>query len=524
MIKMQIQSRLKALNLDNLDRFVTINPGQNHPCFEIEAPFTGQIIGRLPQCSEADVDLAITQAQAAQQLWAGQPIEKRQAVFKRYHDLVLAQRGELLDLVQLEAGKARLHALEELFGVALTSRYYAYHGHKYLKTSRRRGVLPLLTRVREHRRPVGVVGLISPWNYPLILAVSDAIPALIAGNAVILKPSELTPYTALYAVKLLQQAGLPAHLFQVLTGLGQPVGPALVDQVDYVMFTGSTVTGRVVAQQAAGRLIPFSLELGGKNPMLVFEDANLEQAVEGAIRGAFSSTGQLCIAIERLYVQESVYDRFVARLLERIKQLKLGAAFDYSADVGSLVSQRQLELVHSHVQEALAKGAVRLTGGQPRPDIGPYFFEPTVLANVTEAMTLCREETFGPVMAIYPFCTVAEAVHQANNSAYGLNASIWTRDRKLAHQVARQIETGMVNINESYGATYASIDAPMGGLKHSGLGHRHGREGILKYTQPQTVASQHLIPLAPFWLLPAAAFTLVMTLLLLVFRRIPGLR
>ncbi len=516
--------RLQALELESLANLVTRVPGVPHRQFEVEAPFTGEKIGQLPACNETDVELAVKRARVAQPVWARRPVAERQAIFKRYHDLVLRRQAELLDVIQLESGKARQHALEEVFDVALTGRYYAYHAQRFLKTRSRRGLFPLVARVQEHHHPVGVAGFISPWNYPLTLAISDVIPALIAGNTAVLKPAELTPFTALLAVKLLREAGLPHEVFQVVTGQGSVIGPALIDRVDYVMFTGSTATGRVVAQQAAGRLIPCSMELGGKNAAIVLNDADINRAVEGVIRGTFSNAGQLCIAFERLYVQEGLYPRFLDRLVERVRALRLGATFDYNADIGSLISQGQLDTVHGQVQQALAQGARLLTGGRPRPDIGPYFYEPTVLAGVTETMTLCREETFGPVIAAYPFRTIREVIRRANDSAYGLNAGIWTRNLKLARKMAAQIKTGTVNINEGYAATWASLDAPMGGMKTSGIGRRHGREGILKYTTSQAVGSLHFLSLAPSRLLPAARFALVMTLILWLIRRIPGLR
>jgi succinate-semialdehyde dehydrogenase/glutarate-semialdehyde dehydrogenase len=334
------------------------------------------------------------------------------------------------------------------------------------------------------------VGVIAPWNYPLALAVSDSVPGILAGNAVVVKPDIQTTHTALAALELLVEAGLPAGVFQVVPGDGPGVGAGLVDRVDYVSFTGSTVTGRLVAQRAATRLIGCSLELGGKNPMIVREDADLMKAVDGAVRGSFANAGQLCISSERIYVQQRVREPFLRLFCIRTEALRLGAGLDYEADMGSLTYEHQLRKVEEHVGDAVEKGAVVQAGGNVRPDIGPLFFEPTVLTGVTPDMRLYSEETFGPVVSVYPFTSDDEAVSLANDSCYGLNASIWSGDVKTALRMAHRIETGTVNINESYSAAWASVDAPMGGRKDSGTGRRHGAEGLLKYTESQTVAVQ----------------------------------
>ena len=302
-----------------------------------------------------------------------------------------------------------------------------------LRPRRRRGALPLLTRTWEFRTPVGVVGFFVPWNYPLNLAITDAVPALMAGNTGVLKPDPQTSFTALWAVELLREAGLPPDVLPVVTGEGPVIGPALVERVDYVMFTGSVRTGRMVGSRAAERLIGCSLELGGKNPMIVLEDADLEAAVDGAVNGCFVGAGQVCISIERIYVHESLFEAFVRRFAERTKSLRLGAALDYSVDVGSLTSGRQLEAVEQHVRDALEKGATLAAGGRRRPDLGPLFYEPTILTNVREGMQLYAEETFGPVVSVYPFRDEEDAIARANATRYGLSASIWTRSTPTGH-------------------------------------------------------------------------------------------
>ncbi len=460
-------------------------------------PFTGEKLADLPESTPEDVAEAFARARAAQPAWEATPVRARAAVLLRFHDLVLERQAEILDLIQLETGKARLHAHEEVQAVAVAARHYGRKAPSYLRPKRHTGVVPTLTKVTELRQPRGVVGQIAPWNYPLELSVGDALPAFVSGNAVVMKPDTETALTALWARDLLVEAGLPAEVFQVVLGDGPVVGPEVVKHADYVSFTGSTRTGREVAQGAAARLVGVSLELGGKNAMLVLRDADVEKAAAGAVRACFSSAGQLCISIERLYVHESVADAFVARFAARTKAMRLGNSLAYGADMGSLVGERQLETVTRHVEEAVAKGAKVVAGGVARPDIGPYFFEPTILDGVEAPMAVCSEETFGPVVSIYRFTDEDEVVELANATPYGLNSSVWTTDARRGHAVAARLRTGTVNINEGYAPAYGSVQSPMGGMKQSGLGRRHGSEGILKYTEAQTVAQQRLMPLAP---------------------------
>src|SRR3954447_4880779 len=334
---------------------------------EVEQPFTGELLGAVPRCAVEDVAPAIARARAAQAEWAKTSFDERKAILLRFHDLILARQDEILDLVQLESGKARRHAFEEVLDVAIVSRYYANTAAKHLRSHRRRGALPFLTAAYEHHHPLGVVGIVAPWNYPLTLSISDAIPALMAGNGVVLKPDGQTPFTALWGFALLEEAGLPKDLVQILTGSGSELGPHIIDGTDYVMFTGSTATGRTVAEQAGRRLIGASMELGGKNAMIVLPDANLTKAVEGAERALYSNAGQLCISIERLYVHDSIADEFTRRLTERVRAMRLGTTLDYGPDMGSLISETQLETVRSHVDDAVAKGARVLAGGRARP-------------------------------------------------------------------------------------------------------------------------------------------------------------
>jgi len=489
----------------------------------VHAPLTGEVIVELPQSGPGDVRHAFQKARAAQPAWAARPVGERAAVLRRLHDLLFDNEPHLLNLIQIETGKARLHAYEELAGSAAALRHYSVAARGYLKDRRRPGILPGLTKVTEVRHPKGVVGLITPWNYPLALVVMDIAPALVAGNAVVHKPDSSTTLTALYARQFAIRAGLPEDVWQIVTGEGPVTGPAVVDHADYVAFTGSTRTGRQVAQQAAGRLVGCSLELGGKNAMIVFDDADVEKAVQGALRGCFSSAGQLCVSFERLYVHYSLYDQFVERFVTETKALRLGANLDYSADIGSLASTKQLEAVTLHVEDARAKGARVMAGGRRRPDVGSLFYEPTILSGVTHAMSVYAEETFGPVVSVYGFKNEAEVLEAANDTPYGLNAAVWTRDSKRARETALRLRTGMVNVNEAYGAAFGSVGAEIGGMGDSGLGRRNGAEGIHRYTEVQTIARQTLLPLAPWFGMSAARYTRQLSTALRLLKRL-GMR
>jgi succinate-semialdehyde dehydrogenase/glutarate-semialdehyde dehydrogenase len=459
------------------------------------APFTGAPLAELPVSTPDDVRVAVEAARAAQRAWARRPLAERARPLLVLHDLVLDAQDELLDLIQLENGKARVNALEEVFDVAMVARHYGRRASSYLRPRRRAGAMPLITRPVESHHPKGVVGVIAPWNYPLTLAISDALPAIVAGNGVVLKPDTQTALTALRGLELLTQAGVPEGLVQVVVGEGPVVGTALIDATDYVCFTGSTRTGRLVAERAGRRLIGASMELGGKNSLYVADDADLERAAEGAVRACFASTGQLCIGIERLLLHEAVADAFLERFLARVRALRLGAGLDFSAHVGSLTSRRQLDVVSRHVEDAVAHGARVLTGGRPRPDIGPLFYEPTVLDGVPPTAECYHAETFGPVASVYRVRGDDEAVALANEGDYGLNASIWTRDVARGRRIASRVVAGTVNVNEAYGPAWGSVAAPMGGMRASGLGRRHGAEGMLKYTEAQNVTVQHLMGL-----------------------------
>ncbi|MYX44197.1 aldehyde dehydrogenase family protein, partial [Streptomyces sp. SID89] len=461
------------------------------------APYTGAPLADLPVSTPADVEDAFARARIAQKTWAATSFRRRKEILLRFHDLVLARQDEVLDLMQAENGKTRRDAFLEVTDIAITSRYYARNAAKYLQPKRRRGAIPVLTHTTELRHPKGVVAVVSPWNYPLSMAAGDAIPALIAGNAVVQKPDTQTALSALWALDLMKEAGLPAGVWQMVIGRGSSIGGALMAGADFMMFTGSTASGRRIARDAGERLIGASLELGGKNAMIVLDDADIDKAADGAVAACFPSAGQLCVSIERLYVAESIRDRFVEAFVARTERLKVGAAFDYSMDVGSLTNPSQLETVSTHVEDAVAKGATVLAGGKARPDLGPLFYEPTILTDVTPDMTLHAHETFGPVVSIYPYRDVEEAIELANSTPYGLNGSVWSGNGARGRAVAARVHAGTVNVNEAFAAAWGSIDAPMGGMGDSGLGRRHGADGILKYTEAQTVAHQRVQGFSP---------------------------
>jgi succinate-semialdehyde dehydrogenase / glutarate-semialdehyde dehydrogenase len=461
----------------------------------VRRPFDDGVYTQIAATDAANARTAIAHARRAQSRWAEVPVRDRARIISAVASLTLSNADRILDVIQDESGKARISAFEEVMDTARGLRVFANAAPGTLSPTRHRGAIPVLTRTVEHHRPVGVVGIITPWNYPFTLPATDAAQALLAGNAVVLKPDSQTPSTALLLAELFTSAGLPEGLFTVLPGAGSELGPVLVAETDYLMFTGSTATGRTLASACAERLMGFSAELGGKNPLLVLPDADLDAAAIGTARAAFANTGQLCISIERAYVHRSVYEEFIEKLLAATAGLRLGAGHSWEFDLGSLSSAKQLATVEAHVDDAIAKGARVLTGGRARRDLGPYFYEPTILTGVTNEMAVHREETFGPVLSVYRVDTIDEAVSAANDSSYGLNASIWSAH--LGPAVAARLKTGTVNINDGYAPAFGSHTAPMGGMGESGQGRRHGSQGLLKYTEAQTVAQQRILPIAP---------------------------
>ncbi|HBX81787.1 MAG: succinic semialdehyde dehydrogenase [Propionibacteriaceae bacterium] len=460
------------------------------PTSTVREVFTGDALVDVPVATTVDVADAFARARRAQPAWAARPVKERAAVLARLADLVHARRADLLDIVQAETGKNRLSALDEVMDVLLNARYYAAKGPGLLRPHRVTTAMPVITRARVHHRPLGVVGIIGPWNYPLALGVSDGLAALLAGNAVVLKPATLTPLSALFGADLLVEAGLPRDLWQVMTGAGREAGAAIVQECDFLMFTGASETGATLAAAASRRLVPFSAELGGKNPMIVGAGADLAAVADIGVRACFASAGQLCVSIERIYVEASIFEAFCETFVRRVEAMRVGPGYGWTVDMGSLASAEHLAVVQEHVRDALAKGARLLTGGRRRPDVGPTFYEPTVLTDVPASALCAREETFGPVVSLYRVESLDAAVAQANDSSYGLASAVFCATSAQGEAVAALLRTGMVSVNEGYAAAWSSLGGPAGGMGISGLGYRHGREGLLKYTHAQTVATQ----------------------------------
>lgn len=466
-------------------------------CRPVIAPFTGEVIYDLPLSTEHDVEQAAARARTAQIAWAALPIARRSAILLRFHDLVLSRRDEILDLIQWETGKARRDANEEVLDVCINARHYARDIARLMRPRRVRGAFPLLVGTEIIRHPLGLVGVISPWNYPLTLAAGDSIPALLAGNAVIVKPDVQTTLTALWVRERLLDAGVPSDVFTVVSGEGPVIGPAVIDVVDHVNFTGSTPTGRIVAERCARRLIPCTLELGGKNAMIIRADADPVRAAAIAERACFANSGQLCISMERIYVHEDCASQFLQEFAQRARSMTMVPRVGWGASIGSLISQAQVDRFVAHVDDAVSRGARVVTGGHARPDVGPFYVEPTILTDVDETMLVCRTETFGPLVSVYTVRGDEEAIERANDTSFGLNAAVVTRDRATGATLARRLRTGSVNVNEGYASSWASVRAPTGGWGDSGLGSRHGDEAVHAVTRLQTIATQRAFGFDP---------------------------
>ena len=471
-----------------LEKLVARVPSTSGGTWKLTEVYAGDVLVELPQSTPADIESAFATAREAQRSWAARSLKERLEVFKRAHSLFLDNAHITTDLIQVESGKNRRMAIEETCDPVMVMSHYLKRAPHLLKPVKRGGPVPFLSTSTEIRQPKGVVGIIAPWNFPFATGISDSISALMAGNAIVLKPDNKTALSPLYGISMLEEAGLPTGLFQVVCGEGPDVGPTLIDNANYVMFTGSTATGRVIGERAGRNLIGCCLELGGKNPMIVLEDANMDEVVQGAIFGAFGNTGQICMHIERMYLPDSRYEEFKRKFVAATEALTIGASYDFGPDMGSLVSPDHMERVRAHVDDAVAKGATVLTGGKARPDLGPAFFEPTILEGVTTDMLCGVTETFGPVVALHKYSTVDEAVALANDTDYGLNASVWGGDVANACQVGRRIESGNVNVNDILATAFASKGTPSGGVKQSGVGARHGDQGLLKYTDVQNLA------------------------------------
>lgn len=449
-------------------------------------PFSAKRIYELPQLGADDVAAAAERLRDAQAAWSQTPASQRAAVLIAAFDAYLENQDKLLDVLQLETGKSRAHAFEEVSGVMQAALYYGKRSAKILQRERTKPGVPILTRTWVERVPLGVVGIITPWNYPMALTALDVFPALAAGNAVLQKADNQTALSVLLLRAFAVAAGLDPELWTVVVGEGAEVGNAVTDCSDYVAFTGSTATGRRVYERAAANFIGASLELGGKNPMIVLPGAKAAKAAEIAIGGAFGSAGQLCVSIERIYVHESLYEDFVTELGKRTNGLTVGRSSDFDFDLGSLTSAAQLGRVSGFVDDAVNHGAEVVAGGTAAVEAGPNAYRPTVLTNVPRDAKLFRGEVFGPVVAVSSYSDIEDAIEQANDTDYGLNASVVGPERE-AIRVASRLSAGSVNVNEGYRASFASMESPMGGVKLSGLGRRNGPAGLLKYTQAKSI-------------------------------------
>jgi acyl-CoA reductase-like NAD-dependent aldehyde dehydrogenase len=454
----------------------------------VENPATGEILTTVPDLDAATVAEMAVRGRAAQPGWEAFGFDGRARVLSRMQKWLMDHADQVTDTIISETGKTFEDArLAEIAYGGSAFGFWAKNAGEYLADERVRSSAVALKgkKLVLRYRPLGLIGVIGPWNYPLINSFGDCIPALAAGNSVILKPSEITPLTSLLLLDGLRECGLPENVLQIATGRGE-TGGALVEEVDMIMFTGSTATGRKVAEAAARRLIPASLELGGKDPMIVLSDADLERAANTAVYGAMMNSGQTCISVERVYVEAPVYDEFVAKVTAKASALRQGqASGPGSVDVGSMTFPHQVEIVEDHVNDALAKGAHAVVGGHRGNGAG-HFFEPTVLVDVDHSMKCMTEETFGPTLPIMKVADAEEALRLANDSPYGLAASVFGRDTEHAEQIARQVDSGAVCVNDAI-VNYFALELPMGGVKASGLGSRHGAGGIRKYCTQQAI-------------------------------------
>src|ERR1700728_911825 len=447
-------------------------------------PATGEILRELDWWSESEVLAVVTRARAAQVAWAELGVQKRIAVLREFQRRLHEKKSEIAEAITREAGKPVAEALTtEVLVVLDAARFLIDNSYRLLRDEPvpHGNLATKLKSGRLVREPYGVVGIVSPWNYPFSIPATETLAALVAGNAVVLKPSEFTSLVALELGSLLHAAGVPKNVFQVVVGDGA-TGAALIQSrsssgIDKLIFTGSVTTGKRIATAAAEHLLPVVLELGGKDPMLVLEDADVDVASSAAVWGAFLNAGQTCLSVERCYVHRSLYNAFLKACVEKIKKLKVGPGLDPETDVGPMIHERQLQIVESHVEDAVARGARLLTGGSRIPELGRNFYAPTVLAGVTHEMRIMREETFGPVLPIMAFDSDDEALRLANDSEYGLAASVWTRDRARGERLARRIQAGTVMVNDVV-SCFGISEAPHGGVKSSGVGRSHGRFGL----------------------------------------------
>ncbi|HEX4717363.1 MAG TPA: aldehyde dehydrogenase family protein [Thermoleophilaceae bacterium] len=454
----------------------------------VENPATGQIIGHVPDMGAAEVKHLVEVARAAQPAWSDMGFEARAKVLYRARKWMIDNRDRVVRTIVEETGKTPEDALlTEVFFIADSFGYWAKTAPKHLKDEKVRSHSPLMLgkKLMVRYQPRGVIGVIGPWNYPLTNCFGDGIAALAAGNGVVFKPSEVTPFSTMLMQECMREAGLPDGLMQVATGRGG-TGAALIEHVDYVMFTGSVATGKKVAMEAAKSLKPHSLELGGKDPMIVLRDADLERAANGAVYWGMANGGQICQAVERVYVEEPVYDEFVNKVVEKTRALRQGPPGQVGdVEVGAVTFEPQLGIIEDHLKDAVDKGAKVLVGGKQRESEG-RFWEPTVVVDVDHSMKLMQDETFGPVLPVMKVHDEAEALRLANDSRYGLNSSVWTKDLQKGERIASQIQAGSTCVNDAV-INYGAQELPFGGVKESGIGARHSAAGIRKYCNAHAI-------------------------------------
>jgi acyl-CoA reductase-like NAD-dependent aldehyde dehydrogenase len=464
-------------------------------------PATSTVLETFPCATDSEVSAAVMRASLAQPEWNALGVRKRLELIRRFQQLLHERETDVARVITREAGKPQVEALlTEVLVVLDAARFQIDNAYSLLRDQPvPHGNLAMKTKAgRLLREPYGVIGIISPWNYPFSIPSTETLAALVAGNAVVLKPSEFTSLCALELQSLLHAAGVPREIFQVVVGDG-PTGAALINsEIDKLIFTGSVPTGKRIAQSAAARLLPVVLELGGKDPMLVLKDVDIDVASSGAVWGAFVNAGQACLSVERCYVHRDIYDRFLAACVQKTNRLRVGDGMNQETDVGPLIHERQLQLVESQVEQAKSLGARVLAGGKRLPEIGPNFYAPTVLADVTHEMRIMREETFGPVLPIMAFETEEEAVRVANDSEFGLAASIWTRDRARGEGLAKRINAGAVMINDVV-TCFGISEAPHGGVKASGIGRAHGALGLEEMVRVKYVDSDRLPGVKRVW-------------------------
>jgi acyl-CoA reductase-like NAD-dependent aldehyde dehydrogenase len=443
-------------------------------------PATGELLHEWRCADNSEVRSAVQRARTAQPAWAALGVNKRLELLRRFQIHLLQKKRAVAETIARETGKPFAEALTtEILVVLDTARFLIKNSYRILRDQPvpHGNLVAKLKTGSLLREPYGVIGIISPWNYPFSIPAGEALAALVAGNTVVLKPSEFTSLTALELESLLHSAGVPTDIFQTVIGDGA-TGAALVDSpIDKLIFTGSVATGKRLAAAAAERLLPMILELGGKDPMLVLDDANIDVASSGAIWGAFMNAGQACLSVERCYVHRDLYEEFLNACVEKAKKLRVGNGFDPETDVGPMIHEKQLQIVESHVADAVTRGARVLTGGCRLPQLGKNFYAPTVLAGVSHEMHIMREETFGPVLPVMPFENDEQALNLANDCEYGLAASIWTRDHARGRRLARRILAGTVMVNDVI-SCFGIIEAPHGGVKASGIGRTHGIIGL----------------------------------------------